>query len=177
MLRTRSIPIYEDDPEDWHRFLYKAAKGSIKAPDILNYASMAYMVAFTGDQTSPATMDLKDYNNLLRERLPESCPSNSLQHFHDIALDSSWISHAFHVSESPRNKASRYRGLWGRRAVNESVLLNDAMLLCLEEWSADQFIECVSHYDLQYDSRVVTAGMLYLSLTWPESPNSQSCIT
>lgn len=168
MLRTSSIPIYEDDPEDWQRFLYKAAKGSIKAADILNDANMAYMVAFTGDPSSPSTMDLEDYNKLVRERFLSDCPAESIQHFHDIARNANWTMKPFRASESPRNKASHYLGLWGKRAVNESALLNDAMLLCLEQWSADHFIECVDHYDLAYDSRIVTAGMLYLSLTWPE---------
>jgi hypothetical protein len=167
MLRTRSIPIHDDDPDDWHTFLYKAAKGSIKAPDTLTYANMAYMVALTGDSTCPDTMHLDDYNAIVRERFPAECPVASLQHFHDIALDAGWITTPFRILESPRNSPSEYIALWGRRPVAESALLNDAMLHCLERWSADHFIECVDHYGAEYDSRAVTTGMLYLSLTWP----------
>ncbi len=167
MLPTQSIPMHDDDPEGWHRFLYKAAIGSIKAVDTLNYANMAYMVAFTGDPTSPDMMHLDDYNALLRKRFPAIPPVSSIQEFHDVAVDANWVTQPFRVSESPQNPASHYRGLWGRPAVDASALMNDAMLNCLEDWSANRMIECTDHYDTDYDSRMVTSGMLYLSLTWP----------
>ena len=67
MLQTSSIPQYtacSEPPEDWSRFLYKACKGSIKADDILVGASWAYMVALTGDQTAPETMNEGDYREI-----------------------------------------------------------------------------------------------------------------
>ena len=167
MLPTRSIPIFDDDPDDWHTFLYKASKGSIKAAETLNHANMAYMVAFTGDATSPETMHLEDYNALVRERFPKTSPVSSIQQFHDIALENGWIASAFRVSETPRKDAAKYVALWGRSPVKESELMNDAMLNCLGSWSPDHYIECVDHYGLDYDSRIVTTAMLYLSLTWP----------
>ena len=167
MLQTRSIPIHDDDhPDDWHTFLYKAAKGSIKAPDTLTYSNMAYMVALTGDPTCPDTMHLDDYNVILRDRFP----SNSIpdiQAFHDLAVDCNWMNSTFRVSDTPRNPPERYVSLWGRNPVAESALMNDAMLYCLANWSADNFIECVDHYGAEYDARMVTAAMLYLSVTWP----------
>lgn len=167
MLQTRAIPIHDDDRrDDWHTFLYKAAKGSIKAPDTLTYSNMAYMVALTGDPTCPDTMHLDDYNEIVRQRFP-SCPIVDIQAFHDTAVEHSWIPKPFPVSESPRNPPDRYVSLWGRRPVAESSLMNDAMLYCLANWSAEDFIKCVDHYGAEYDSRMVTAAMLYLSLTWP----------
>ncbi len=167
MLQTRSIPIHDDSgPDDWHTFLYKAAKGSIKAPDTVTCSNMAYMVALTGDPTCPDTMHLDDYNKIVRERFP-SCSITNIQSFHNTAVDCNWIPTAFRASESPVNSPERYVSLWGRRPVAESALMNDAMLYCLANWSADNFIECVDHYDAEYDARMVTAAMLYLSVTWP----------
>lgn len=171
MLPTRSIPIYGDYPDDWHTFLYKASKGSIKAVYTLDHASMAYMIAITGDPESPNTMHLDDYNTYLCERFPAHPPVASIQELHDTGADANWFPQAFRVSESPRNPASHYRGLWGRMAVNASALLNDAMLLCLENWSSTHMIECTDQYDIDYDARLVTSGMLYLSLTWPGTSN------
>lgn len=167
MLSTRSIPIYDGEPDDWHIFLCKAAKGSIKAIDTLNYANMAYMVALTGNPTSPETMHLDDYKTLVRERFPETCPLSSIRQFHDIALDCGWIASTFRVSETPCNDPARYRSLWGRSPVKESDLMNDAMLHCLGLWSPEHYIGCVDHYGVEYDSRIVTTAMLYLSVTWP----------
>ena len=168
MLRSRSIPIY-NHPEDWHTFLYKASKGSIEAVDTLDYANKAYMVAFTGDPSCPATMHLDDYNAMVREQFPLECPAASIQQLHDIAYEAGWIASRFCVSETPHNKATAYIALWGRQPVDESALMNDAMLHCLDRWSADHFIECVHYHGADYDSRVVTAAMLYLSLTWPDT--------
>lgn len=159
--------MYDDDPGDWHTFLYKASKGSIKALDTLTYANMAYMVAVTGDPTSPDTMHLDDYNAFIRERFPPVCPIASIQDFHEIALGCGWIATPFRASPRALHEPSAYVALWGRPAVIESALMNDAMLLCLDCWSSKHFIECVDHYGTDYDSRMLTAGMLYLSVTWP----------
>ena len=167
MLTTRSIPIYEDDPEDWHTFLYKAANGSIKAVDTMNGADLAYMVALTKDPSAPETMHLDDYHALLRERFPAACPLDSLQQFHNLAVKHNWVAKAFQVSESPINDPFAYMGLWGRRAVSESALLNDAMLCCVQSWSAEHFMQCLQEHKLDYDARLVVCGMLYLTLTWP----------
>lgn len=167
MLPTRSIPIFDDEPDDWHTFLYKASKGSIKALDTLTYANMAYMVAITGDPTSPDTLRLDDYNAIIRERFPPNCPVASLQDFHDLALDCGWLATAFRVSELPRHDPSAYVAIWGRSPVAESSLINDSMLYCLDCWSPDHFIDCVDHFGTEFDSRVVTTAMLYLSVTWP----------
>jgi len=167
MLQTRAIPIYDDDhSDDWHTFLYKAAKGSIKAPETLSYSNMAYMVALTGDPTCPDTMPLDDYNEIVRKCFP-SCSIANIQAFHDTAVACNWISKPFSVSESFQNPPDRYVSLWDRCSVDESALMNDAMLYCFADWSAEDFIECVDHYDAEYDSRRVTAAMLYLSVTWP----------
>jgi hypothetical protein len=167
MLPTRTIPQYQDKPSDWRTFLDKASKGSIKALDTLSSANMAYMVALTSDPTAPETMQLDDYNMIVRERFPVDCPIASLQDFHDIALDHGWFAKPFRVSERQRHEPAAYRALWGRSTVAGSSLMNDAMLHCLEGWSANHLIECVDHYGADYDSRVVATAMLYLSSTWP----------
>jgi hypothetical protein len=169
MLSTRAIPLHEDDPEDWHRFLDKAAKGSIKAVDIVRYASWAYMVALTGDPTAPDNLDVNEYDAQLRMTFPKAPTVASLQEFHDTAHHANWFPRAFSVSAKPRSRSALYRGLWGRSAVDWSALANDAMLSCLESWSADHFIKCLSEYKPDYDSRLVVAAMLYLSLTWPDT--------
>ena len=168
MLPTRSIPIFDDDhPDDWHTFIYKASTGSIKAADTLDYANMAYMVAFTGDPESPNTMHLDEYNALVRQQFPATCPIASIRQFHDTALDHHWIPSAFNVSQTPINVPSEYVAIWGRPPVNKSALINDAMLNCIENWSANHYIDCVDGNSIGYDSRSVLAGMLYLSVTWP----------
>ena len=167
MLPTRAIPVCDDAPADWHTFLYKASKGSDKAVETLNQANKAYMVAFTGDTTSPESMHLDDYHVLVRQRFPASCPIATIQQFHDIAFNHGWIASAFRVSETPRNHPAEYVALWGRSPVNASELMHDTMLNCLYSWSPDHFIECTAHHGLDYDSRVVTTAMLYLALTWP----------
>lgn len=169
MLPSRSVPQHEDDPDDWHRFLQKVSTGSIKAIDMLTYANMAYMVAVTGDLTSPDTLHLDDYNAMIRERFPAKSPIASLQDFHDLALSHGWLSEGFCVSQKPRNPPSAYVALWGRSAVDEDALMNDAMLHCLESWSADHFIECAWERSANYDSRAVATAMLYLSVTWPST--------
>ena len=168
MLQSRSIPIYDDDqPDDWHTFLYKASTGSIKASDTLNYANMAYMVALTGDATSPSTMHLDDYYAIVREKFPATCSISSVQQLCDIATKNEWIRAAFPTSAAPFNPSFEYVGIWGRPPVNETALMNDAMLNCLARWSPDHYIECVQLYGIGYDSLNVVTGMLYLSLTWP----------
>jgi hypothetical protein len=168
MLPTRSIPIYgDDDPDDWHTFLYKAAKGSIKALDTLTSANMAYMVAFTGDPSAPDTMHLEDYNVLVHERFPQICPIDSIEEFYHLANGCGWIAEPFQISESPYNAANEYSAIWGRSPVAEFALMNDSMLYCLDCWSPSHFVECVDHQGINYDSRTVTTGMLYLSVTWP----------
>jgi hypothetical protein len=169
MLSTQAIPLHEEDPEDWHRFLDKAAKGSIKAVDILTHANQAYMVALTGDPAAPDSLHLDDYHARLRETSPNAPMVVSLQEFHDTAHHANWFPQAFAVCTSPRNPSALYRGLWGHRDVDASALANDAMLLCLEKWSADHLIKCLGEHGLDYDSRLVVAAMLYLSLTWPET--------
>ena len=168
MLPTRTIPVYGDDhPSDWFTFLYKAAKGSIQAPDIVSDASLAHQVAITNDPTAPTTMPLDEYDRFIHQCFPLRCPAHSIQSFHDLALSHGWMEKPFRVSETPRNDPSNYVGLWGRNPVNHTALMNDAMLHCLECWSADHFLACVDHYQTDYDSRTVTAAMLYLSITWP----------
>lgn len=169
MLPTRSIPIYDHDPDDWHTFLSKASKGSIKAIDTLDYAYMAYMVALTGNSIAPMTMRLDDDNARIRERFPVTCPIASIQEFHDVANRHGWLSLPFRVSERPRHVPAIYVALWGRPPISASALMNDAMLHCLDGWSADHFIECVDQNGIQYDSRAVITAMLYLSVIWPET--------
>jgi hypothetical protein len=172
MLITRFIPNNFDDDhlDDWHTFLSKAAKGSIKAVETLDDASMSYMMAFTGDPTSPDTWKLTDYFALLRKRFPTTPPVACAQELHDMAVANDWLARPFRMSESAQNPPEHYCALWGRRPVKASALMHDAILLCLAQWSADHMIECVEHRDTQYDARIVTAGMLYLSLTWPNQP-------
>lgn len=168
MLKTRSIPVFGGDrPDDWHIFLYKASRGSIKAIDTLSRSSMAYMVALTGDPLSPATMQVGEYNELLKERFSPRPPVSTVQELQELAVKFDWIAEPFRVSDTPRNSPNVYCGLWGKRAVDCSALINDSMLMCLSAWAASHMIECTDHYDTNYDARMVTCGMLYLSLTWP----------
>jgi hypothetical protein len=160
--------MYDDDePDDWHTFIYKASAGSIKAVETLNYANMAYMVDFTGDPDSPNTMHLDDYDALVRDRFPNDCPFPTIQQFHDTAVKHDWISKPIAVSETPYNSPAKYVAIWGCAAVNESALINDSMLNCLTNWSPDHYIECVRDFGLGYDSRNAVAGMFYISSTWP----------
>jgi hypothetical protein len=174
MLQTSSIPQYDyatygRPPEDWNRFLQKACKGSIKAPDdILTGAEFAYMVALTGDQTAPETMNEDDYREIFRRAFPTGPRFKCLQEFHDTVLRANWIPNAFTTSMVARQSESHYCGIWGREPVKWTDLVNDAMLLCLESWSADHCLKCEDEsMNSPYDSRKVVATMLYLCLTWP----------
>lgn len=169
-LTTQTIPSYGGEPPgDWQTFLVKAAKGSIKAVETLQDASLAYMVALTGDPTAPETWNLSDYRALFERRFPQMPRPASLPALYDQALASHWIATPFRCSETPRNPRERYRNLWGRDAVNVTELLNDALLLCLEGWCAERMMACVDHYETDYDARLVVGGMLFLSLTWPDT--------
>ena len=171
MLKTRSIPSYDYDEglaeESWHIFLYKASTGSVKASDTFNHANMAYMAALTGNWDAPAELPLDDYYVLVREKFPKTCPFGAIQQFHDTALKNDWMPTRFTVREQPANNSAVYAALWGREPVDQSELMNDAMLNCLAHWSADHYIECGNDRSLGFNSCKIVSAMLYASATWP----------
>ena len=101
------------------------------------------------------------------QKFPATCSISSVQQLCDIATKNEWIRAAFPTSAAPFNPSFEYVGIWGRPPVNETALMNDAMLNCLARWSPDHYIECVQLYGIGYDSLNVVTGMLYLSSTWP----------
>lgn len=172
MLRTHSIPLGEfGQSTSWQYFLGKAARGSIYAAEILSDAQALFIQRLGISET-----DSEHFDAIYRQRLMEQftgCAVMSLNELYDLADQNGWLIESFEPSSSPCRPAKEYIGIWGHAAVDASRLLNDSMLFCLDGWSVDHFLQCVEPADLDYDSRTVTAGMLYLSLLWPER-DSQS---
>ncbi|HQR43275.1 MAG TPA: hypothetical protein PLX97_11340, partial [Gemmatales bacterium] len=168
MLTSRTIPQHETDHADWHRFLYKAAAGSIKAVDIVEAANRAFMVALTDDPTSPSTWHLNEYANLFRERFPSTPPCQSTNELVTLACQQGWFPQPFHGEDRLHQHPEHYQKLWIRsRNVNWVHLANDALFSCLQNWSADDCLTCLEETACDYDSRKVVSSMLYLALTWP----------
>lgn len=174
MLSSRAIPQYDDDdPADWLSFLSKAAKGSIKAEDWFHAADLAYMIALTGDPTAPDTLDLEEYAQLFRQSFPPTPPKNTFHELSELVVEQQWFPQKLHGSENRLHPDEDYAGLWKRkRRVSESELAHDALLCCLQHWSADDCLRCLAEYSVDYNSRMIVSGMLYLSFTWPEQTGS-----
>ena len=174
MLNTRTIPQYEDEPEDWQRLLYKASRGSDKATRMLSCADMAYMVELTGDPDSPSTLHLDDYRTLFRSSFPDLPPLQTAQEIVDYGVTIHWFQRPLHVTEGFWESLAHYKGVWRRQIeLDWAALVNDAVLTCVKSWNADEALGCIDVSGLDYDSRLVVTGMLYLSLTWPERNRSE----
>jgi hypothetical protein len=141
MLTVRHIPLNQQPPEDWNRFLYKAAKGSAKATDVLSYANMAYMAALTGDPTSPATLQLTDYQEILRDYFATLKKPDSAHHLAATVDSNNWFAFKLHGHLSPPQESSSYSAIWSKG-------------------------RSVSQCSLDYNSHYVVAAMLLLALTW-----------
>lgn len=159
-----------NEPEDWYRFLSKAATGSAKATDILSYADMAYMVSLTGNQTAPETLDLKKYEELFKSKFPDSPPSKSVDSLIGLGSKNNWYPHRFVGKQQYLRDLAYYQDLWGKkRNVDWEILINDAFMLCIDKWSAKHCLDCLEESSLDYNSLNVVSAMLYLSLTWPST--------
>lgn len=167
MLENRFIPQFSDESEDWRRFLDKACKGSIKAIDMLGNADMAYMVDLTGDPSAPGTLELSEYAKLFETSFPRTCPAETTDDLIKIACTVGWFPHAFRIADCEVDRL-KYQSLWGNPPVKWSSLASDAVQVCFEEWSAQHCLICLEERSSDYNSLDVVAGMLYLSLTWPE---------
>lgn len=168
MLAVKHIPLYEEDPESWDRFLYKAMMGSAKATDTLSNAHMAYMVDLTGVPKASETIELVDYQLAIHEHFgaiekPESARQLGAridtQDWFAIKLNGQWTTPLDHQS---------YAGLWARKTtVSQRSLLSDAVRRCHSSWSADWLVQVIDdEATLQYNSVNVVAAMLLLGLTW-----------
>src|SRR5262245_34687566 len=93
MLPTGYIPQYreEDHPENWQRFIEKAANGSYKAVDMFQRAHIAYMVALTADPSAPEEMPLDRYDALFSERFPAAPPAGTAQELLEVALHQGYV--------------------------------------------------------------------------------------
>lgn len=138
MLPTSYIPQYqeEDHPENWRRFIDKAAKGSCKAVDIFQAAYLVYMVALSGDPGAPDEMSLDRYDALFSERFPAARPVRTAQELLEVAVHKGYYPQGFTVSSAPLLAADAYQKLWKRRtSVPPKILMNDAVLQCFSRWS------------------------------------------
>jgi hypothetical protein len=173
MLPTGYIPQYQDEdhPEQWQRFIDKAAKGSCKAVEMFQRAYMVYMVVLTGDPSSPAEMPLARYDALFSDRFPAAPPARTAQELLEAAVHQGYISEGFKVTTKLRLANNAYRKLWKRRtSVPGDVLMNDAVIECFNSWSPRL---CANDFDpLDYDSLAVVSGMLALCFTWPNLEQS-----
>ena len=166
MLTSRAIPQYADDHADWHRFLEKVCKGSIKAHEMLSYADMAYMAQLTGDPEAPETLPVAEYKEMLRSRF-STAPAETAQAIFDLGHSYGWFPHGSAIVTGDRLQTTR--NLWASGiSLPWGSLVNDSIHQCLANWSADGLMECMDESPLAYDAIRVTRGMLYLSLTWPD---------
>jgi hypothetical protein len=168
MLKSRAISQYEERAESWHRFVFKAAKGSYKATDMLRSVEMAYM-AKIAKCDAPATLRLEDYYRLFRDTFPKARPFSTVREVVELGVSHGWFPHRFAVAERPHHEAPKYQALWKRGIwVPESVLIHDAIHLVQASWSADHCMACIDEHPLDYNSLLVVAGMIYFSLIWPD---------
>lgn len=168
MLNVNYIPLYQNESEDWNRFLYKAAKGSVKATDVLSYAEMAYMAALTGDPKAPETLQLSDYHSTLRDYFATFDRPDSAQHLAEAIDCNNWFAIKLRGQLAAPKEAGTYSALWSRgRTVSEHTLLNDSICQCHSSWSADWLIQVIDgETSLDFNSLNVVAAMLLLAVTW-----------
>ena len=169
MLTSQFIPGHSEESHDWHVFLYKAAKGSSKATDILADAATAYMAALTGDPHAPEKLLLTEYRKtFLRSFLLIPRPA-SVQDIADAANEHGWFPFLLDCWPAPVNSADFYAKLWKRgETVQERDLVHDAVHHCLGNWSGQEFHEYIRERSSDYNSLTAVAGMIFLTLTWPE---------
>ncbi len=170
MLTSQLIPGHSEKSHDWHVFLYKAAKGSSKAIDILADAGTAYMVALTDDPHAPETLPLTEYRKtFLRTFLHIPQPA-SVQEIADAANKHDWFPFLLDCWPAHVNTPDLYAKLWKRgETVQERDLVHDAVHYCVSNWSGQEFHEHIGKHSLDYNSLTVVAAMIFLTLTWPDS--------
>lgn len=167
MLTSAWIPQYDDEHVAWSRFLQKAARGSCKAFDILLQADLAYMAQLVGDPRAPETIHLPDYQKIFCAHFPAVPPVKTIDSMIELACQQKWIPHRSSGATHPHNSPHVYQSLWKRATkVDPMVLLHDSMVECLERWSPQHCLACIDDCSLDYDSRNVVTGLLYLALTW-----------
>lgn len=169
MLRTNLIPGYSEESHDWHVFLYKAAKGSSKATDILADVSAAYMVALTSDKQAPENLPLTDFRNIFVRSFMHVPRPLSAQEICDAANENGWFPFLLDCWPEPVNAPDAYIHLWKRgENVLERDLAHDAVHFCHDHWMAAEFHEFIRERSPNYNSLQVVCAMIYLALSWPE---------
>jgi hypothetical protein len=175
MLTGPQIPQYEDSPESWDRFLYKAAKGSSKASDILQHANCAYMASLTGDKEAPSRLDLAIYSQMLHTHFAMTSKPQSYELLCDQVHSAKWIAIRSNLSQQPHKRDVEYAALWSRNHTTPQVcLFHDALIRCYDCWSVDwleRILDKESGCD--YNSLNVVAAMILLALTW-KTPSEKS---
>jgi hypothetical protein len=171
LLTVKHIPLYENEPENWDRFLDKSAQGSAKATEILSSADMAYMVALTGNPQAPATLPLTDYKTTLQQyflTLEQPASAADLAQAIDTA---NWFTIKLPGHLATAKNHDSYSALWAKkRTAAQQDLLNDAVHHCHASWSAEWLLQVIDEESsLNYNSVNVVAAMLLLAITWKET--------
>ena len=166
MLTSRLIPQHLDtEPQDWERFLGKAAKGSYKAVEMLDAADLAYMSALS-TRRDAAAAQADTYQLMFRKRFPRSPPAPTPQALFGLCFRNGYFPNQLRLDNSPRLPESAYSNLWaGGKPVPIDDLVHDAVLTCFKRWSPEL---CLSEPgDTDYDSLAVVMSMLAFCISWP----------
>jgi len=167
MLTSQLIPQHLDSkPEDWPRFLGKAAKGSYYAIEMLDRADLAYMSVLSGHAGAERTY-LDPYHTLFRRSFPRSPPAISAQGLFTLCFRSGYFPEQLRMDSAPRLPANAYCNLWeSGKPVPVEHLVHDAVLTCFHRWSPEL---CLNEPgDTEYDSLAVVTSMLAFCISWPK---------
>lgn len=168
MLTSRLIPQHlAPQPEDWPRFLDKAARGSYYAVEMLDRADLAYMAALSGHGDSEDEY-LDPYHALFRKSFPRAPPATSAQGLFSLCFRNGYFPEQLRMDTAPRLPTSAYCNLWqGGKPVPIEHLVHDAVLTCFHRWSPEL---CLGEPgDLDYDSLAVVTSMLAFCISWPRA--------
>jgi len=131
------------------------------ATDIVPYTNMAYMVALTSAPKAPETFETEEYENIFCEKFPTIPPSSSIDELIGIGSRNCWFPNKFVGKHNYINKESYYQNLWEKQIVVPwSVLINDSLLLCINNWSATHCLKCLDEGTLNYNSQKLVSAML-----------------
>jgi hypothetical protein len=166
MLTSRLIPQHLDtEPQNWERFLGKAAKGSYKAVEMLDAADLAYMSALSTRRDANAA-PVDSYHFMFRKCFPRSPPATTPQELFVLCFRNGYFPNQLHMDHGPRLPDSAYCNLWaGGKPVQIDDLVHDAVLTCFKRWSHEL---CLNEPgDTDYDSLAVVTSMMALCISWP----------
>ncbi|MCE5228709.1 hypothetical protein LLG95_03830 [bacterium] len=140
----------------WKVFIYKAAKGSIKATEAIGDYELFVLWRITKDpdiENKPES----EYYTPIRSFLP------SIDRDEAISLITKTIGNPITLGERPFHSREFYQDLWAnKRTVSENELTHDAIHEMMRDWSFDNYLRRRTKIRWDYNSLDVTTCMIWL---------------